>query len=801
MNIDLKPYQEKAVVQLVETTVKLFDYDGPGEVCVFQAPTGSGKTVMMAKYIESLIKELPKEDLCFIWMSIGKGDLHMQSKHSLERIFDGFPRVTLIEDAFVGGRERIVQNEVVVANWEKLRSKEKTSGDWKNLAMKNGEKLNFRDVLEKTREQRKIILIIDESHVSADTVRANELRDIIGADVVIEMSATPRRPQQDVGFFQDFARGGAGYIIVEPKDVIDEGMIKKEIIINENIEKIAASESDSQTAVLEAAYQKRLKLKEAFEKEGSDINPLVLIQIPTAEAGEQKIDAVKRFLDAKNITERKDGHGNGKLAIWLAEQKSNLIDWIAEPDNEIEFLIFKQAIDTGWDCPRAHILVKFRETHNVVFEIQTVGRILRMPEQHHYENEDLNRGYIYTNLKSIEVKKEEYNPNIIKHLRARRTSIYTPLNLSSYYKTRADYGDVTSSFHKVFENAADEYFGTSRSKKARDNMKRVEARGVHLDIEKYQQEIIADMHLDAKTFDEIEGRLGSEGLAKLQVAADELMTFFEQTIRSHLGPFKNVKRSIPAVKTAIYIWFREVLASEKWSDEDLFLVQKIFLHEKNRGYFEHVLATAISNYEIVKEREVKERVEEGEQRYSFELPTELFHNEHTDEIVKVKKYAYDPCYLSDGRSKPEREFETYLNEHTSKIDWWWKNGADKRDYFGIKYEYAGFIHTFYPDYIVKLADGRIGIFETKDPADREGGTYTKAKAEALQKHISEYKRKDIFGGIVVNESSRWLINQKKVYAWDKTELGNWGDWDLLLLDDMVPISEVDNSLRKTPILS
>jgi type III restriction enzyme len=331
MSIDLKPYQEKAVGQLIDTTIKLFEYDGPGEVMVFQAPTGSGKTVMTAKFIEGLIKELPKEDLCFVWMSIGKGDLHLQSKHSLEKIFAGFPRVTLVEDAFSGGRERIVQNEVVVANWEKLRTKDRASGDWKNLIMKEGEKLNFRDVLEKTREQRKIVLIIDESHVSADTARANELRDLIGADVVIEMSATPRRPQQEASFTQDLARGGAGYVIVDSKDVIDEGMIKKEIIINEDIEKIAASEEDSQSAVLEAAYRKRIELKKAFEKEGSSINPLVLVQIPTAEAGEQKIEAVKKFLADKSITERKDGHGNGKLAVWLAEQKSELIDWIAEP--------------------------------------------------------------------------------------------------------------------------------------------------------------------------------------------------------------------------------------------------------------------------------------------------------------------------------------------------------------------------------------------------------------------------------------------------------------------------------------
>ncbi|MDE2232601.1 MAG: DEAD/DEAH box helicase family protein, partial [Patescibacteria group bacterium] len=104
MSIDLKPYQERAVEQLIENAIKLLSYDGPGELCVFQAPTGSGKTVMMAKFIEGIIKELPQEDLCFIWMSIGKGDLHLQSKHSLEKIFGGFPRVVSVEEEFSGGR-------------------------------------------------------------------------------------------------------------------------------------------------------------------------------------------------------------------------------------------------------------------------------------------------------------------------------------------------------------------------------------------------------------------------------------------------------------------------------------------------------------------------------------------------------------------------------------------------------------------------------------------------------------------------------------------------------------------------
>ncbi|MBI2641273.1 DEAD/DEAH box helicase family protein [Candidatus Roizmanbacteria bacterium] len=766
MSINLKPYQEKAVDKLVEAAIKLLDFDGPGEVCVFQAPTGSGKTVMTAKFIEGLIKKLPNEDLCFVWMSIGKGDLHVQSKNALEKIFAGFPRVSLIEDEFSGGRERIVQNEVVVANWEKLRTKDRESGEWKNLVMKDGEKLNFRDVLEKTREQRKIILIVDESHTNASTERAIELKQLISADIILEMSATPRL----MPTASDLVEMKAGFVKVNPKDVIEEGMIKKELIINEDIEKIAASEDDSQSAVLEAAYRKRLELKKAFEKEGSNINPLVLIQIPTAEAGEVKIEAIKKFLGDKNITEK-----NGKLAIWLAEQKSEAIDWISEPNNEIEFLIFKQAIDTGWDCPRAHILIKFRESHNIVFEIQTVGRILRMPEQRHYDNEILNRGYIYTNIQSISVKKEEYNPNIIKHLKATRVKRYKPIKIESYYKSRADYGDVTSSFTHVFEKVANEHFGLAKDGAVKENTKAVEAKRVDLNIKKYQQELIADTSLDVKDFDSLQGKVDADAMAKLTVAADELAVFFDQVIKNNLGSFKNVKRSVPAVRSAIYQWFNKYLGSHEWSDPSL-LCQKIFLHDNNRGIFEHILADAVSQYMIVKEKEVRKRIEESEQLYTFEIPIEMFYNEHADEIAKAKNYSHEPSYLNVDRSNPEREFEAFLNSNASKIDWWWKNGENKQDYFGVKYEYQNGIYTFYPDYLVKLSDGRIGIFEIKDSVDRDGKTYTKAKAEALCKYIANQKNKKLFGGIVIQRNHGWLINDSENYNWDKCEQDDWTDW-------------------------
>jgi len=630
--------------------------------------------------------------------------------------------------------------------------------------------------LAKTREQRKVIMIIDESHIGATAERTNELRDEINADVILEMSATPKiKPDP-----RDLARGTAGYVFVEPKDVIDEGMIKKELIINEKIDEITDNEADSQEVVLQTAYKKRLELKKLFEAEKSNINPLVLVQIPTAEAGEDKIKAVKKFLADKGITERKDGTGNGKLAIWLSEQKSETLDWVAEPDNEIEFLIFKQAIDTGWDCPRAHILVKFRESHSETFEIQTVGRILRMPEQKHYASEELNRGYIYTNVQSIIVKKEEYNPNIIKHLKATRKEVYKPIKLTSYYKSRADYGDITSSFTPVFEKIACEEFGLKGDHTLfAQNVKKVEGEGVVLDIKKYQQEIIANAKIEGKTFDEIEGKIYSADRARLMIAVNDLQALFEQIIKNNLGSFKNIKRSVPAVKTAVYSWFRKYLGSKEWPEE-MILVQMIFVHNGNRKKFEEILASAIEKYKGVREKEILKRVEESEQFYDFEIEKESFFNQHTDERVDYEKYVYEPCYLSVARSTPEKNFEKFLAENDDKIVWWWKNGENKQDYFGIKYEYpVGVVHTFYPDYLVQFSDGRLGIFETKDMGDREGGTYTKAKSEKLQEYIKEQKGQKLFGGIVIEKSDGWKINQKEKYDWSKCEKNDWSDWDKL----------------------
>jgi type III restriction enzyme len=772
MTIGLKEYQDKKVDELVKIFSDLLPMDAESKLCVFQSPTGSGKTVMVAKFIETLKNELVEEDFCFLWISIGKGELHKQSKKSLEKIFGEDPKVSLLENEYFGSRTFIERNEVVVANWEKLRTKDKATGEWKSKAMKNGEMTNFIEVLENTKKRRKIILIIDESHYASDTLRTNELRQIVNAEVTLEMSATPKlQPSQ-----MDIARKISYFVFVEPKDVIAEGMIKKEIIINEALDKLVDDEKTSQDIIIESAYNKRLELKQAFADTGVNINPLCLIQLPNSEAGETKKEIVAQFLNSKGITEN-----NGKLAVWLSEDKSDGLDEISDFNSEVEFLIFKQAIDTGWDCPRAHILVKLREQGSYTFEVQTVGRILRMPEQIHYDNEALNRGYIYTNLQSITVAKEEYNPNIIKHLKAIRKPIYKPLKLQSYYKSRLDFGDITSSFIITVESVFCNYFGMELNPtliNTAENCQKIIDKFMVITPEPYDEKIIIDEIIDNTKFDELEDKDFETFVkrAKLRLANNDLYDVFNVIIRQNLNGFAP-KRSTPTVRGCVYQWFRKYLGIDYNAPNGMINIQNLFLHPNNIATYSRLLNEATEVYKPAKRQEVKDKIEEKE--YVWEVKFEEFYNEHIDELIDSKLNIYDKCYLLKNRSNPEKEFEKYLENKTKKIDWWFKNGYNKQDFFGIRYEENEFPKTFYPDYIIELKNGHTLIVDTK-----AGNTALEAKsrAEALFQYIvtENSKGKKLIGGILVQQGDHWKINLNETYLYDKNDLTTW-----TFLDDLV----------------
>lgn len=768
---DLKEFQEKAVNLLVTSCSSMLDLPTRQNVCVLKSPTGSGKTFMTAAFIERLIKRR-EDELCFIWVTIGKGELQIQSRNALTRYFNGSPVVHLIEEEFSGGRDLINRNEVVVVNWEKIRNKVKATGEWANNLMKEGEKTNFREVLANTRLKRKIVLIIDESHIGATAERTKELRDEFDAHVVLEVSATPKLVPDAFAI-----KNGTGDIIqVAPADVIEEGLIKRDIIINQGLNDESFAGVDSQTVVLEKSYQKRLELQSYFDEMNVDINPLVLVQIPNAEEGTKKIEAIRDFLAEKDITEN-----NGRLAIWLNDYPSSEnLDGISINTNPVQFLIFKQAIDTGWDCPRAHILIKFRETKSETFEIQILGRILRMPEQKHYGIDALNDAYVYTNITDIRVAQEEYNPNIIKHLKMSRNSIYSNIQLPSYYKTRADYGDITGDFTQIFAAEACKYFGITKAD-PEVNLGLLRSKGINTQVEKLKDIVITDSILESRIFDTLEGDLLSEDHAELSKSDNDTQAEFNNFLERHMGTFTNVARSLPSMKAAMFTFFRKYLGI--FGRKDVTWLQKMILEQGNLPHFELIFSNAVNAFSIHKELEVKDRVEGGEQFPIFEVPKEIYINEFVEEAVDHKRNIMNPSYLMKDRSNVEKIFEKIIDADTN-VKWWFKNGVNKVEYLGVKYFFpANRIKSFYPDYVVQYLDGTIGVFETKSKGDDEnlGGfnEKTKRKAEALyvwKKALSAEGIKVRAGIVLVVSDKSIYINEKDNFDIEKAIGNDLSDW-------------------------
>lgn len=750
----LKHYQEKAVEKLTNYAKELLDSKKAKKTIVFQSPTGSGKTFMMSAFIEELIKEREDLDLCFLWISIGSGKLHEQSYRSLKREFGYFPIVHLLEEEFFGHKEAIEKNEVVVVNWDKLNQKDAKTGEWKNSLMKDSETWNFREVLANTREEAKIILIIDESHTNSTGERALELRDkIIKADLTIEMSATPVISENEYD----------ERVKVDAEDVIEEGMIKKEIIINDGLLKFDDDEASSEEMILKAAYSKRLELANLYKASELNVNPMVLIQLPSGDKGEAKLESVQAFLAGFNITT-----DNGKLAIWLSEEKINL-ELLHRNDNEVEYLIFKQAIGTGWDCPRAQILVRFREVKSLTFNIQTVGRILRMPEGEHYENDVLNKAYVYVNTVTFDIAKEVSNPNIIKSLLSTRKEYYGGLKLRSYYRNRIDYGDITRSIEDVLIRTFNDFFGL-KDYEILDTNRKILSQKIDMDVEEVTDDIMFDTKIKAEIFDYLDHQtVTADNILRARYDEGDIDYLFDDVIRQNLNGYAP-KRSMGIVENAIYAWFKYYLDMGIFEGDNQIKIMTIVL--RNRRIFSELLDQTIKAYKPTKEEEIAKKVQEIEVwNDSWEIVQERRYNPNTYTKYDYSLSLYEPCYLSFD-SQIEHDFIDFLEQEHEKVLWWWQNGSEHMALnFGIKY---GVDKTFQPDFIVAFSDGRIGIFDTKAAGYQEEDN--SLKSDAIQNYINEenYKEKNLFGGLVIKDGEHFRIYTSTGY---NSFLKNPDKWD------------------------
>lgn len=379
-------YQQKAI----KDTINFLEHNSK---VLLQAPTGSGKTFILAsiidKYIENFNLSFNKTTFIFIAPSTGKLD------------HQGYEKITsyLRNDwvkGFVTNYIGIIDSKTktqYLANIDYFKPNNVYFIGW-NLLSKNTKIMNidsekndlFKVIYNTTDKNINIVLIIDEAHrefsgeLSADSRK--QLMEILNPYKTICVSATLDNPD----------------LVISANEVRDEAAIKKEVEINSGTSDIPKDLKigDEIEILVKSALVKQKSIKKEYFKKNISNQPLILIQIPNNKLDSNLTDDYYKKR-VENIIEEDGYKKDLNYAVWLDKEKPKISkSEITSLNSSIEILIFKQAIAIGWDIPRANILIRLREAKSPKFNIQTLGRILRNPFFKFFNSDLIDNAFVYT---------------------------------------------------------------------------------------------------------------------------------------------------------------------------------------------------------------------------------------------------------------------------------------------------------------------------------------------------------------------------------------------------------------------
>lgn len=418
MKFTLKDYQEEAVGEVLDRLEEARD-DWHGKrarksAFSLTATTGAGKTVMAAAVFEALF--YGNEDHEFeadpgavvIWFS-DDPSLNEQSKW---RLFQASDKLTVsdlvtVENTF--SRDKFEPGKVYFLNTQKLGKKsllvrghdpddeglEKTASG--ERLMPDLRSHTIWDTIQNTIEDPDLTLylVLDEAHRgmrdggnTGERGKPTIVKQLIngtgtvpGIPVVWGISATVQR-------FNDAMQGMTGRstlpnVVVDPKKVQDSGLIKDTIKLE-----VPDEAGEFTTVLLRRGTEQLREVSKAWtdyaadQGQGETVVPLMVLQVPNNpdhnEIGgwldtvfetwpELPADCVANVL-GEHRTEQ-----FGSYAVPYVEPER-----VQERD-DIRILIAKDAISTGWDCPRAEVMVSFRAASDRTHITQLLGRMVRSP--------------------------------------------------------------------------------------------------------------------------------------------------------------------------------------------------------------------------------------------------------------------------------------------------------------------------------------------------------------------------------------------------------------------------------------
>jgi len=366
----------------------------------FKAPTGSGKTLIASYIISSLIERNINDKLIFIVATPSSSSLPYFFEKKINQYKKDLPYskfdVEYIESPSSSKKDSVEQTPRILCEQSKVYIFGKSTFGAKRIFTE----LNVIDDFIDDAHNRgfKIIYIRDEAHIGdlnsdKETRRFENLMQD-SAHFVIKMTATP-----------NYNDSTTNIVLIKESDLNDgykndnKWLLKTKPIT-------LLEQSVSEDELLERAILKYKDIKNEYtilEKDGIFIHPALLIQVSNEPTNKHEKSVFNEYLSS--LKDRLNYHnlawvqyfGNSNKDSNRVFKDNFSLDDVTESKSNIDVIIFKVGPSTGWDIPRACMLLQLRKVCSESLNIQTIGRIKRNPFPNLLKNEITDKYYIYSN--------------------------------------------------------------------------------------------------------------------------------------------------------------------------------------------------------------------------------------------------------------------------------------------------------------------------------------------------------------------------------------------------------------------
>lgn len=324
----------------------------------FRAPTGSGKTYMMADFMDKMLQRHPH--IIFLVSSLSKSDLAKQNYDKFCEYRDNtwFPRINpYLINSEIAGEERLhIPNDYNVYLLPRDLYKA-------NSRLMAGPFISF--LTEMRFEKGKFFVWIkDECHIA--TANLDAVAETF-FESTVNFSATP-----------NLRRGQHPDVEITDSEAENSKLIK------------VVEWGDNESNV-EEALETFLEIKKGY-RDLLHVNPCLIIQISNKNKADEELQgeifpALNKHPDLKWMLIVNDPKECDTNDVFKAKKLpvSKWKDYAKYDLSVIDVIIFKLVISEGWDIPRACMLYQARNSRSQQLDEQVIGRIRRNPRLMDFE--------------------------------------------------------------------------------------------------------------------------------------------------------------------------------------------------------------------------------------------------------------------------------------------------------------------------------------------------------------------------------------------------------------------------------